>query len=288
VLTTLTVGSEPSTIAITPDGTHAYVANNVGATVSVIENASTNTPSVLTTLSVGSDPVAIAITPDGTHAYVVNQGGATVSVIENASTNPSVLTTLTVGNTPVAIAITPGAASGGHGIFLQQGNNGKIINNIVTGGNGGAGGNGIMVAAPTNFNIIEGCLTTNCGGIGFDILTAGTVNMFACQANFNAGNGFDMSESTGKGLIKSCIASQNSGCGFNDIATSLYQYIGCSSEGNGASPANPAGDSNYCDSSATSTFVSPSGPGSNPYYQFTPNITGSGFNPGPWNNITLQ
>ncbi len=47
-------------VAITPDGTHAYVTNQDATTVSVIATA-TNT--VVATVSVGSGPVGVAITP---------------------------------------------------------------------------------------------------------------------------------------------------------------------------------------------------------------------------------
>ena len=92
VVATVPVGNVPSGVAITPDGTHVYVANsNPGTlgtpgtpgTVSVIAAAS-NT--VVATVQVGVDPIGVAVTPDGTHAYVANAGNnisvnGTVSVI---------------------------------------------------------------------------------------------------------------------------------------------------------------------------------------------------------------
>ena len=56
-------------MAITPDGTHAYVANAGTDSVSVIETA-TNT--VTAEVPVGVEPEGVAITPDGTRAYVAN------------------------------------------------------------------------------------------------------------------------------------------------------------------------------------------------------------------------
>jgi YVTN family beta-propeller protein len=69
VVATIPVGVEPAGVAITPDGTRAYVTNFVG-TVSVID-AATNT--VVVTIPVGQVPIGIAITPDGTRAYVTNE-----------------------------------------------------------------------------------------------------------------------------------------------------------------------------------------------------------------------
>ncbi|MFC9769407.1 YncE family protein [Rhodococcus jostii] len=67
VIATVPVGDGPIGVAITPGGTHAYVANADGGSVSVIETA-TNT--VTATIPVGASPFAVAITPNGTHAYV--------------------------------------------------------------------------------------------------------------------------------------------------------------------------------------------------------------------------
>ena len=80
----------------------AYIVNNDGGTVSVIDTAS-NT--AVATLTVGTLPIAIAITPDGTKAYVSNAQDNTVSVIDTASN--TVVVTLTVGTFPTFIAITP-------------------------------------------------------------------------------------------------------------------------------------------------------------------------------------
>ena len=108
---TIPVQTDPSGIAVTPDGKYAYVTNYLSGTVSVIEGANTATPSVLTTLTVGGHPDGIAITPDGNYAYLTNDGTAngTVDVIDGADTGtPSVSsTTLTVGQQPKALAITP-------------------------------------------------------------------------------------------------------------------------------------------------------------------------------------
>jgi YVTN family beta-propeller protein len=52
----------PVGVAVTPDGTHAYVANAFSKNVSVIDTAS-NT--VVATVAVGTGPDGVAITPDG-------------------------------------------------------------------------------------------------------------------------------------------------------------------------------------------------------------------------------
>ena len=60
-------------MAITPDGKHAYVANELDGTVSVITTA---TGAVSAPITVGKLPHGVAITPDGKHAYVTNYGTA--------------------------------------------------------------------------------------------------------------------------------------------------------------------------------------------------------------------
>lgn len=95
----ITVGSSPTSIAITPDGASAYVTNYGSNTVSVI-NLSTDT--VTHNIPVGINPVSIAISPDGQFAYVANyrdgnQSNTSVSRINLATrevtpiTHPSII-----------------------------------------------------------------------------------------------------------------------------------------------------------------------------------------------------
>jgi len=93
VVTTVAVGAHPVAVAVTPDGSRAYVANSSSGNVSVIA-----TDSVVATVGVGSFPVAVAITPDGTHAYVANSDSNNVSVIDVATN--TVVATVAVGTTP--------------------------------------------------------------------------------------------------------------------------------------------------------------------------------------------
>jgi YVTN family beta-propeller protein len=102
VVATVPVGGSPRQVAITPDGTRAYVTN-VGA-LSVIDTA-TNT--VVGSVPLAGSPGVVAITPDGTRAYVtigfVTNG--IVSVIDTA-TNTEVASVPFVGSVS-GVAITP-------------------------------------------------------------------------------------------------------------------------------------------------------------------------------------
>ena len=60
------VGINPIGVAITPDGSDAYVTNEVSNTVSVIK---TSTNTVVKTVHVAIDPTDVAITPNGSEAY---------------------------------------------------------------------------------------------------------------------------------------------------------------------------------------------------------------------------
>jgi YVTN family beta-propeller protein len=88
-------------VAVTPDGSNVYVANQLG-TVSVIGTA-TNT--VVATIPIGNNAIGVAITPDGTKVYVASFGPNTVSVIATATN--TVVATIPVGTAPVGVAVTP-------------------------------------------------------------------------------------------------------------------------------------------------------------------------------------
>src|SRR5579862_314520 len=103
VVDTITAGQGPSWVAITPDGTRAYVTNYTDDTVSVINTA---TSTVMATVPVGNGPAfGVAITPDGTRAYVTNQLSNNVFVIDTATN--AVVATVPAGAETRGIAITP-------------------------------------------------------------------------------------------------------------------------------------------------------------------------------------
>ena len=100
VATTIAVGQVGRGVALTPDGTRAYVVHNADDNVSVIDTAS-NT--VVTTIAVGDHPdgIAIANTPNGTRAYVANDWDSTVSVIDT-------VTEAVTGTIPIGPAFSSG------------------------------------------------------------------------------------------------------------------------------------------------------------------------------------
>lgn len=93
----------PEAIAISPDGTKAYVSNYDASTVTPI-NLITGEPG--TPISVGANPFSgIVFTPDGSKAYVTCYGGGVVP-IDVATNTPETEITANL-NGPEGIAITP-------------------------------------------------------------------------------------------------------------------------------------------------------------------------------------
>jgi YVTN family beta-propeller protein len=115
VRSTITVGETPISVAFSPDGAHAYVANGGSDSVSVI-NTVTNTVATTIPIAGAGDfrptPVSVAVSPDGAHAYVANSffpaANGTVSVID--TTTNSVTATIPVGSTPDVVAVSPDGA----------------------------------------------------------------------------------------------------------------------------------------------------------------------------------
>ncbi len=79
------VGVTPTGIAITPDGSHLYVVNNQGASITVID---TRIATVTKTVPVDVLPQYVAVSPDGAFTYVshtsrlANTNGS-VTVVDN-------------------------------------------------------------------------------------------------------------------------------------------------------------------------------------------------------------
>ena len=98
----IAVGSFPNAIAVTPDGSKAYVSNGGEETVTPIDLA---TDTAGTPIEVGQSPQGIAVTPDGTRAYVAVHYEDAVKRID-VSTN-AVGPAIRVAEFPDQIATTP-------------------------------------------------------------------------------------------------------------------------------------------------------------------------------------
>jgi YVTN family beta-propeller protein len=103
-------------MAISNDGTTAYVSDHHICTVSVINLA---TQTVTATIPVGDHPESVALSPDGSEAFVNNSGpnaGAQCSTNENTTSVIDTATDTLVANIPVGVepqrglAVTPDQA----------------------------------------------------------------------------------------------------------------------------------------------------------------------------------
>ncbi len=94
--------NDPAAVAITPDGSTAWIANYAEGTVTPVVLA---TGAVGSAITVGLKPDDIAITPNGAKAYVTNFGSNSISVIDLSTR--IVTATITVGTAPDAVVITP-------------------------------------------------------------------------------------------------------------------------------------------------------------------------------------
>lgn len=104
ILGEVEVGKGPYSVAITPDGSYAYVANETAGTVSVVNIATRQV--VGEPIKVGAKPSTIAFSPNGADAYVTDHGSSEVSVIEAAT--KKVVAEIPVGTEPYGIAVSPG------------------------------------------------------------------------------------------------------------------------------------------------------------------------------------
>ena len=78
---TITVGSQPSSLAISPDGSRLYVVNNGSGTVSVIDTA-TNSVLVGSELTTNSSPWAVSISPNAQYLAVSHDGGNGIKIFD--------------------------------------------------------------------------------------------------------------------------------------------------------------------------------------------------------------
>lgn len=102
VVATIAVGANPIAVAMSRDGTLAYVANLNSNSLSIID---TEIDQVVATVAAGPSPRDVETTPDGRYLLVTNQSTNSVTVLD--ASNYSVVRTIPVGAFPCAISIAP-------------------------------------------------------------------------------------------------------------------------------------------------------------------------------------
>jgi DNA-binding beta-propeller fold protein YncE len=107
---TLTVGKQPTQIAIMPTGAYAFVTNQGDGTLSLINCL--GTPSQISVLQqgigVGATPLGVVVTPDGLVVLVANGNGLSVVTLQIYGAAQVVSNVL---NQPTDVAVSPDGAS---------------------------------------------------------------------------------------------------------------------------------------------------------------------------------
>lgn len=127
------VGKGPKTIAITPDGLLAYIANIHEASISVVK-LGVKDLQLFASIPVEHNPEGIAITPNGKYVYVTNRDSNSISVIETARN--VIYKTIRNINTPCRIVIAPDGNKAyitsidGKSIYVLDLQTNTIVNNL--------------------------------------------------------------------------------------------------------------------------------------------------------------
>jgi YVTN family beta-propeller protein len=109
------VGDTPAGLAVTPDSSKVYVANNNndglsgGNTVTVIGAARNNILQIVRDSSF-NEPYTVTINPAGTKAYVSNSNGSTITILDTVTNG--VIGTITGFDGPSGMAISPDGTKG--------------------------------------------------------------------------------------------------------------------------------------------------------------------------------
>lgn len=179
--TLLPVDLKPRGIAISPDGSRAYVSSSGADIVFVIDTATRSVTGA--PIAVGKEPDGISVSPDGSRAFVANSGDGTISVIDTA-TNAVAAAPVAVGTEPKQIAIGP---RGGRGFVTNRGSNYVTVFNPA---NGQAIGAPIVVGAqPSGIAIGPNGAFAYAAGFGDGTLTPISTSTSAPGAAIGGFNG---------------------------------------------------------------------------------------------------
>jgi RHS repeat-associated protein len=137
------VGSGSQGVAVSSDGSRAYITNAGSNSVSIIN---TSIDSVIATVTVGNFPFGVAVLPNGSAVYVVNQGDKTISVISTSSNTVTATISLPSGiSKPGAIAASPDGLM----VYVTTASNPPIHSQLI--------------AINTSTNVASGSVITDLG-----------------------------------------------------------------------------------------------------------------------------
>lgn len=109
LITTLMTGSGPQFIAVTPDGTRAFVSNNGGATVTAIDTSTNTVIPAGAMIPTGAGPQYIVAHPNGSTVYVCNNSGSSVTAID---VQTFATTSIPTGGSPNFLLFSPDGSMG--------------------------------------------------------------------------------------------------------------------------------------------------------------------------------
>jgi hypothetical protein len=162
VVKTINTGGGGVGVAISPDGTRAYVLGEDGV-VSVIDLAA---DAVVRTVSTGGGGQGVAITPDGTLLFVLLTNGevAIIDLVPGSPTENQVVRTVNTGGGGQGIGVSP---DGGL-LYITNGDGNTVsVFEIVTGGGSGSGS--IVPGPGVNLQFVTTvAVGDNPAGIAFD------------------------------------------------------------------------------------------------------------------------
>jgi DNA-binding beta-propeller fold protein YncE len=121
-------------VALSPDGSHLFVANTANASLDIFAVSSAGLTAE-GSVFVGVDPVAVAARTN-TEVWVVNTVSDSVSIVDTSSTPPHVVRTLLVGDEPSDIVF---AGAGGTRAFITTAHRGQQRTDPSLAGVPGAG-----------------------------------------------------------------------------------------------------------------------------------------------------
>lgn len=206
------VGQRPIAVAVTPDGAHVFVSNQLDNTVTRYEVASGSSSAAPVG---GLAPTGIAASPDGTSVYVANRdGGGSVSVMSVASGFESARIALDAGSGPIGIAIAPDGRK-------------TYTANATSGTASAIGGAFALSIARAGTGI--GTVTSVPAGIA-----CGT----ACQASFEVGTVVELSAAASS---ESIFAGWSGDDDCSDGRVTMSRNVGCVANFASLDPAPSAG-----------------------------------------------
>jgi len=106
---TVTVGSNPTSIAVNPRFPYVYVTNSADDTISVFGKGGTGSTSITTSLASGL-PASIAVDSTGQYAYVANKVAGKISTfqLKTSGASPTLInSSVTTGSGPISITTGP-------------------------------------------------------------------------------------------------------------------------------------------------------------------------------------